>query len=477
VAREIELEDPLENLGAGLGREVCSSMRAAVGGGATTAVVLTRQLVEEGLLALDAGTHPASLQRGLELALEAVLAHLKSVRLSTGDSDLLARVAAAHTGEHPDLGLRVAEAIRALGPNGSLRVEVSLAGESRLELTEGLCFEGGYLSPYFVNDPEEMQVRLDGALILVYARQDPSAEDLAAACGVAEAAARPLLVVGDELEGEALASLVVRRLQGGQEICAVRAPGFGGRQLEFLEDLALLTGATLLVGDEGRRLSTVDEAALGRAHSATVGRDATTLTFQAGARAEVERRREAAAGELTRATGSRDRERLRERLARLRGSMGVLHVGGEDEQDAAERCARAEDAVRAVRAAVEEGVVAGGGAALVRASAFAVPAGLASEEESGARILAGALLAPARAIAWNAGYEGAAVLARLLESDSATTFDARTGQFVNARDAGILDPLVVLRAALEQSVRAAIQIWTTDAVVIDEPGPPDSEAS
>ena len=475
VAREIELEDPLENLGAGLGREVCASMRAAVGDGATTAVVLTRQLVEEGLLALDAGAHPASLQRGLELALESVLTHLRSTRILPDQDDILAQVGVAQAGDHPDISRWVAEALGVLGSSGSLRIEAGLAAESRLELTDGLTFDGGYLSPYFVNDPEEMQVTLGRSRVLVFARQTPAAADLALALETSAAAGLPLLVVGDELDGDALASLVVRKLQGGQEICAVRAPGFGGRQMELLEDLALLSGAVLLVGDEGLRLSTMEASAMGEARSVTVGRDTTTLTLDAGPREDVERRLRTAVQDLASATGSRDRERLRERLARLRGSIGVLHVGGRDELEMADRRARAEDVLRAARAAAREGVVAGGGAALARASAFALPPGLAPEEESGARILAGALLAPARAIAWNAGYEGAAVVSRLLKMDQLGVFDARTGQFLSAMDSGILDPLLVLRSALEQSARVAIQIWGTDAVVVDDDGPEDRD--
>lgn len=474
IAREIELPDPLENLGAGLGREVSANTRAAAGDGTSTAVVIAQFLVDEGLQAIEAGANPGALKRGMDLAREAALAHLRAGSIQLTSRAGIARIATRAAGGDVMLGERIAEAIERVGSRGPIRIEPGDAAEARLEITDGLQFDAGYLSPYFVNDPEEMQVRLEDCLVLAFEQAASRAEELRPALEAAAGSGRPLLLVGDELDGDALAALVVNRLRGALEVCAVRAPGFGERRREMLEDLALLTGGQFVSGAEGRTLSALGESALGRARLVTVDRDVTTVLEGFGASGQVEARRLQAIGELAEATGSFERDRLRDRLSRLNASIGVIRLAAEGGSDLRERRSRAEDALRATAAAVEEGVVVGGGAALARAASAIESLGLRGDEETGARILAGALGAPARSIAWNAGYEGAAVLDRLCRLDERSGFDVRTGEFVDFVEAGIVDPLKVVRVALQQAGNVAGIILTTEVLVLDSGERPDS---
>ncbi len=477
IAREIELPDPLENLGAGLGREVSANTQEAAGDGTSTAVVIAQFLVDEGFQAIEAGAHPGALKRGMELAREAALAHLReySVQLETRKG--IAGIATAAAGGDTRLGERIAEAVERVGARGPIRIESGEALEPRLEISEGLQFDAGYLSPYFVNEPEEMQVRLEDCLVLAFEQAASRAEELRPALEAAAGAGRPLLLVGDELDGDALAALVVNRLRGALEVCAVRAPGFGERRREMLEDLALLTGGQFLSGAEGRTLSSMGEAAFGRARLVTVGRDVTTVIEGFGVAGQVEARRTQAMQDLEHATGSFERDRLRDRLSRLNAVLGVIRLPADQASDPHERRARAEDALRATCAAVEEGVVAGGGAALVRAGSAVEALGLHGDEETGARILAGALGAPARNIAWNAGFEGAAVVEKLLRLDEPMGFDVRTGEFADFVEKGIVDPLKVVRVALQQAVHVAGMILTTDVLVLGPETLPESDGT
>uniref|UniRef100_A0A832I7P0 Chaperonin GroEL n=1 Tax=Eiseniibacteriota bacterium TaxID=2212470 RepID=A0A832I7P0_UNCEI len=467
IAQEVELADRFENLGARLVREAAARTGGQAGDGTTTATVLAHALVVRGLRAVAAGHNPVALRRGLERAVREAVAHVAEHARAVGGREDLARIATVSAGGDAALGALVAEAMDRVGRAGVVTVEEGRSLETSLEVVEGVRFEGGYLSPYFVTDPDGMEAALDRPLVLVADLKFTQARDMLPALEIAARHRRPLLVAAEDVEGEALATMVVNRLRGTVQSVAVRVPGLGERRRAMLEDLALLCGANLVAADLGREPEGVTEEDFGRARRVRVDHDSTTVIEGGGRPAAVRLRLQALERELAGASSEADAERLRERRARLAGGVAVIRAGGATETAMKERRARIEDALAATRAAVEEGVVVGGGLALLRARAALDRLGLTGDEAVGARIVAEALEEPAAQIASNAGMEGAVAVARARELPFATGLNALTLQFEDLREAGILDPAKVVRCALENAASVAQLVLTTDAVVVE----------
>ncbi len=464
IAREIELADPLENLGARFVREVAAKTAEIAGDGTTTATVLARSLVCAGLEAVSAGRNPVALKRGMDRAVAAVVEALRRGARVVSSREDMAQVAAVSAGD-ARIGALVAEAVDRVGRHGVVTVVEGSGMDLVLELVEGARFEGGWLSPYFVNRPDEMEAVLENPLVLLCEARLEGARDVLGPLEHAAAAARPLLVVAVELETEALATLVVNRLRGRVEAVAVKAPGFGERRLELLEDLAALTGARLVGRGEGA--GAPGPADFGRARRVVVDRDSTTLVA-GGGRPEELRERVAGLRRRLEQAPEHDREWLRERLGRLTGGVAVVRVGAPTEMEIRERRVRVDDALAATLAAVEEGVVVGGGVALLRARGALEGLALEGDEAAGAAIVGEALEQPARQIAANAGEDGAAAARRILEGEGGFGFNALTGRYEDLAAAGILDPVKVVRVGLEHAASISGVVLTTDVIVVDE---------
>ncbi len=472
VAREIELEDPLEDMGARLLKEVAQKTGDAAGDGTTTATVLAQALVGEGLRAVAAGHNPMALKRGIERAVAAAVADLHGrARAISAREDLL-RVATVAARHDAHVGTLIADALDRAGLHGTVTVEEGRGLETVLEVVEGLRFDGGYLSPYFVNQPESMAVTLDDPLLLVADIKASAVRDVVDALELAAAAKRPLVVIAEDIEGEALATMVVNRLRGTVTSVALKAPEFGVARGEFLADLALLTGATVISREAGRTLESVTAADLGRAKRVEVDRDATVILEGGGDVAAIRAGITALERELAEASLESERARVRRRISRLTGGVAVIHVGGATEPEMKERKARVEDALAATRSAVEEGVVPGGGVALFLARAAVDALKLGAEEAVGAAIVRRALEEPLRRIAANAGEEPAVAAERTGARGGTFGFDAISGVYLDLEAAGVLDAAKVVRHALQNAASIATLLLTTDAVVVDEPGPP-----
>ena len=475
VAKEIELEGRLENLGAQLVREVAAKTSDEAGDGTTTATLLARALVDEGLKLVAAGHDPMALKRGIDRAVAAVVARLRALATPTHGRAGIAQVGAISANGDAAIGEIIADAMEKVGAEGVITVEEAKGLETTLEVVEGMRFDRGYLSASFVTDLERMEVVLEEPYLLLVDRKLSAMADLVPILEAVAGAGKPLLVVAEEVEGEALAALVVNKLQGALPACAVKAPGYGDRRKELLGDLAVLTGGAVVSEELGLTVEQVGLAQLGRARRVLVDRDATTVVGGAGAKADVEARARQLRAQIADTTSDYDREKLQERLAHLAGGVAVIQIGAPTELELKERKARADDAVHATRAAVEEGVVPGGGVAYLRAlgALDAVRAAAPPEEVAGVDVVRRALALPARRIAENAGWDGAIVLERIRSAGGAQGFNAAAGRFEDLAAAGILDPAKVSRAALENAASVAGLLLTTEVAIAERPRAPE----
>jgi chaperonin GroEL len=479
IAREIELADPFENLGVQMVREAAVQTGEIAGDGTTTATVLAHAIVSRGLQAIAAGHNPMGLRRGIERATEAVVAHLGEATRRVESRDDVLHVASVSARGDAHVAALVADAFDHVGRDGVVQVEQGRGLETTLEVVEGVRLPTGWLSPYFVSVPDRMEAVLDRPLVLLAGRRCEDARDFVPALEIAARLQRPLFVVAEDVEGEALATLVVNRLRGTVSSAAVRAPFSGDRRRALLEDLAVLTGARLVADDLGRSLDRVSEDDLGRARQVVAERDVVTLIEGGGSAGEVRVHLETLERALAQAERERERESLRERLARLHERLAVLRVGGATETGIAETCERVEDALAATRAALEEGLVTGGGVALLRArdAVLALPAPASEDEQRGRDIVLEALEEPARQIAANAGADPGVVLETLRGAPPGYGYDAVAGVFRDLDAAGVVDPAKVVRVAFEHAAGVGALVLTTDAIVVDAPGeePPAEE--
>ena len=477
IAREIELEDPFENMGAQLVKEVATKTNDVAGDGTTTATVLAQALIKEGLRNVAAGANPSGLKRGIELAVKAAVASIKEQSQTVSDKTQIAQVATISAAD-ASIGEVIADAIDKVGKDGTVTVEESNTFGIELELTEGMQFDKGYLSPYFVTDNDRQEAVLEDAYILFTSQKISAVHDLVPVLEKVMQAARPLLIVAEDIEGEALATLVVNKIRGTFTSVAVKAPGFGDRRKAMLQDMAVLTGGTVISEEIGLKLDTATIDLLGRARRIVVTKDATTIVDGTGVAAEVAGRVAQIKREIEDTDSDWDREKLQERLAKLAGGVAVVKVGAATEVELKEKKHRIEDALSATRAAIDEGIVAGGGTALVRARASveALIETLIGDEATGARIVANSLDAPLRHIAQNAGFEGAVKVREVADAKGSIGLNAATGELVDLVKAGVIDPAKVTRSALQNAASIAALLLTTEAIVADKPEPAGAPA-
>jgi chaperonin GroEL len=469
IAKEIELEDPWENMGAQLVKEVASKTNDVAGDGTTTATVLAQSLVKAGLKAVAAGANPMSIKWGIEKSVAAAVDSLKSAAREVEGRDQIAHVASISANNDPDIGEMVAEAMDRVGKDGVITVEESNTFGMELELVEGMQFDKGYISPYFVTDPDRMEAILEDPYILLAQQKISAVRDLLPILEKVMQSGRPLLIVAEDVEGEALATLVVNKIRGTFRVAAVKAPGFGDRRKAMLQDMAILTGGQVIAEEVGLKLENVGLDLLGRARKVVVTKDDTTLVEGQGDDSDIKGRIEQIKAEIDRTDSDWDREKLQERLAKLAGGVAVLKVGAATEVELKEKKHRIEDSVSATRAAVEEGVVAGGGVTLLRAREAVEALDLDQDERVGGRIVAGALEAPLRWIAQNAGYEGGVVVERVKNEKPDHGLNAATGEWGDLIADGIIDPVRVTRSALENAASIAALLLTTEATVVEKP--------
>jgi len=470
VAKEIELKEPLENMGAQMVREVASKTSDVAGDGTTTATVLARQIFKEGVKTVAAGANPMALKRGIEKAVERAVAAIKE-QSKPVKGDAIAQVGTVSANGDQTIGGIIAEAMKKVGKDGVITVEESKSLDTLLEVVEGMQFDRGYLSPYFVTDPERMEATLENAMILLNEKKISSMKDLLPLLEQVAKMGKPLLIVAEDIEGEALATLVVNKLRGTLQVCAVKAPGFGDRRKSMLEDIAILTGGKVISEDLGIRLENVKLEDLGRAKKITVDKDNTTIVEGAGKAADIQGRVATIRRQIEETTSDYDREKLQERLAKLVGGVAVIKVGAATETELKEKKARVEDAMHATRAAVEEGIVPGGGVTLVRAAKALDSLKLKDEDEQiGINIVKRALEEPLRKIAENAGHEGAVIVERIKsEKNDALGFNAESEQFEDLVKAGVIDPAKVARTALQNAASIAALMLTTEALISEIP--------
>ena len=480
VAKEIELKDKYENMGAQMVREVASKTSDVAGDGTTTATILAQAIFREGLRNVTAGANPMGLKRGIEAAVEAVTDELKKLSKSTKDKKEITQVATIASNNDKTIGNLIAEAMEKVGKDGVITVEESKSADTVLDVVEGMQFDRGYLSPYFVTDPERMEVVLEDALVLIHEKKISVMKDMLPLLEQVARAGKPLLIIAEEVEGEALATLVVNKLRGTLHTVAVKAPGFGDRRKAMLEDISVLTGGKALTEDLGIKLENIKLEDLGRAKKVVVDKDNTTLIEGAGKTSVIEGRIKQIRAQIEETTSDYDREKLQERLAKLAGGVAVIKVGAATETAMKEKKARVEDALNATRAAVEEGIVPGGGVALLRASkAIDGLKNLEGDEQVGAMIVKRALEEPIRQIVENAGAEGSVIVEKV-KSETAPNrgYDAETMEYVDMVQAGIIDPTKVARVALQNAASIASLLLTTEALITDLPeagkpgGPP-----
>ncbi len=470
VAKEIELKDNYEDMGAQMLKEVASKTSDIAGDGTTTATVLAQAIFKEGLKNVTAGANPMGLKRGIDAAVEAVVAELKKLSKSTKDKKEIAQVASIAANNDKTIGNLIAEAMEKVGKDGVITVEESKSAETVLDVVEGMQFDRGYLSPYFVTDAERMECVLEDALVLIHEKKISVMKDMLPLLEQVARAGKPFLIIAEDIEGEALATLVVNKLRGTLHCAAVKAPGFGDRRKAMLEDIAILTGGKAITEDLGIKLENIKLEDLGKAKKVVVDKDNTTLVEGAGKTAAIEGRIKQIRAQIEETTSDYDREKLQERLAKLAGGVAVVKVGAATETAMKEKKARVEDALNATRAAVEEGIVPGGGVALLRASTKIDGLKLEGDEKVGAMIVRRALEEPIRQIVENAGLEGSVIVEKVKAEKVATRgFDAETLEFVDMIDAGIIDPTKVERVALQNAASVASLLLTTEALVTDLP--------
>jgi chaperonin GroEL len=472
IAREIELEDPFENMGAQLVKEVATKTNDVAGDGTTTATVLAQALIKEGLRNVAAGASPSGLKRGIEKAVAVAVESIAKQSKPVDDKNQIAQVATISAAD-ASIGEVIADAIDKVGKDGTVTVEESNTFGIELELTEGMQFDKGYLSPYFVTDAERQEAVLDDAFILFTSGKISAVHDLVPVLEKVMQSARPLLIIAEDVEGEALATLVVNKIRGTFTSVAVKAPGFGERRKAMLQDMAILTGGTVISEEIGLKLESATVDLLGRARRVVVTKDATTLVDGAGSAADLAGRVAQIKREIDDTDSDWDREKLQERLAKLAGGVAVVKVGAATEVELKEKKHRIEDALSATRAAIDEGIVAGGGTALVRSRADvdALIATLTGDEATGAKIVANSLEAPLRHIASNAGYEGAVKVREVADAKGSIGLNAATGELVDLVKAGVIDPAKVTRSALQNAASIAALLLTTEAIVADKPEP------
>ncbi len=467
VAKEIELKDPLENMGAQMVREVASKTSDVAGDGTTTATVLAQAIFREGVKTVAAGASPMALKRGIEKAVEACVAEIKKLSRKV-EGDAIAQVGTISANNDKQIGKIIAEAMQKVGKDGVITVEESRTMETTLEVVEGMQFDRGYLSPYFVTDPERMECVLEDARILIHEKKVSSMKDLLPVLEQIAKMGKPLVIIAEDVEGEALATLVLNKLRGTLQCCAVKAPGFGDRRKAMLEDIATLTGGKALTEDLGIKLENIKMEDLGRAKKIVVDKDNTTLVEGGGKASEIEGRVKQIRRQVEDTTSDYDREKLQERLAKLVGGVAVIKVGAATETELKEKKARVEDAMHATRAAVEEGIVPGGGTALLRCIPVLEKLKLHGDEAIGVNIVKRALEEPARQIAHNAGHEGAVVVGRVRESSEANFgFDADKGEYIDLVKAGVIDPSKVTRLALQNAASISALMLTTEALIAE----------
>jgi chaperonin GroEL len=471
VAKEIELEEPRENMGAQLVREVASKTSDVAGDGTTTATVLAQAIFREGVKAVTAGSNPMDIKRGIDKAVEAATAEIKRLsRPIAGKA--IAQVGTISANNDESIGAIIAEAMEKVGKDGVITVEEAKGLETSLEVVEGMQFDRGYLSPYFVTDPERMEVVLEDAYILIHEKKISSMKDLLPILEQVAKSGKPLVIIAEDIEGEALATLVVNKLRGTLHAAAVKAPGFGDRRKAMLEDIAILTAGKCITEDLGIRLENIKLEDLGRAKKIVVDKENTTLVEGGGKAKAIEGRVKQIRTQIDETTSDYDREKLQERLAKLVGGVAVIKVGAATESEMKEKKARVEDAMHATKAAVEEGIVPGGGVALIRCTTVLDKLGKDMKNEDmaiGVRIVKRALEEPIRQIANNAGYEGSVIVNQVKELEKEKGFDAQNEKFVNMFDAGIIDPTKVVRSALQNASSIAGLMLTTEAVVNEVP--------
>jgi chaperonin GroEL len=470
VAKEIELEDPYENMGAQLVREVASKTSDVAGDGTTTATVLAESIYREGLRNVTAGANPTSLQRGIMKAVEAIVEELKKISKKVSDRTEIAQVATVSANWDKTIGEIIADAMDKVGKDGTITVEEAKSIETTLEVVEGMQFDKGYLSPYFVTNAEEMEAILENPYILIYEKKISSLKDMLPLLEKVAKAGRPLLIISEDVEGEALATLVVNKLRGTLQVAAVKAPGFGDRRKAMMEDIAVLTGGKLISEDLGIKLENIKLEELGKAKRVTIDKENTTIVEGSGKSSDIQARVAQIRRQIEETTSDYDREKLQERLAKLAGGVAVINVGAATETEMKEKKARVEDALHATRAAVEEGIVAGGGVALIRAQkAIENLRGLNDDEKVGVQIVRRAVEEPMRQLANNAGAEGALIVEEVKKRKGNEGYDVAKGEYVDLVKAGIVDPTKVTRSALQNAASIAALLLTTEAIVTEIP--------
>ncbi len=471
VAKEIELEDPLENMGAQMVKEVASKTADIAGDGTTTATVLAQSMISEGLKNVAAGANPMDLKRGMDKAVAKVVAYLKEQSQPVGtDSDKIRQVAAISANNDDTIGKLIADAFTKVGKNGVITVEEAKGTDTTIEIVEGMQFDRGYISSYFVTNTEKMQAELEKPYILIYDKKLSSMKDILQVLEKTSQQGAPLLIIAEDVEGEALATLIVNKLRGTLKVAAVKAPGFGDRRKEMLQDIAILTGGTVISEEMGQKLEGIDLEKLGRAENIVIDKDNTTIVDGKGSKEAIQHRINQIKAQITTTTSDYDREKLQERLAKLSGGVAVLQVGAATEMEMKEKKDRVDDALHATRAAVEEGIVPGGGTAFIRSvQSLESLQGDNTDEQTGIAIVKRALEEPLRQIVANAGIEGSVVVEKVKEGTGDFGFNARTESYEQMLAAGVIDPTKVSRIALENAASIAGMLLTTECVVADKP--------
>ena len=474
VAKEIELENSVENMGAQMVREVASKTSDVAGDGTTTATVLAQAIITEGLKNVTAGANPMDLKRGIDHALTQVMDYLKSISKDVSNKEEIAQVGTISANNAHSIGELISEAMEKVGNEGVITVEEAKSTETFLETVEGMQFDRGYLSPYFVTNADNMEAELENPYILIHEKKISNMKELLPVLEKVVQAGRSLLVIAEDIEGEALATLVMNKLRGSFKVAAIKAPGFGDRRKEMMQDIAVLTGGIVISEEQGYKLENADISYLGEARNVTIDKDNTTIVEGKGKQDAVLARINEIKVQIEKSTSDYDKEKLQERLAKLSGGVAVLNIGAATEVELKEKKARVEDALHATRAAVKEGIVAGGGVALLRAIDAIDTKGLPADEAVGAGILKKALEAPARLIVNNAGLEESVVVNKIKESKGSNGFDARHEEYVDMIKAGIIDPTLVTRTAVQNAASIAGLLLTTEATVSDKPEPPSA---
>ena len=471
VAKEIELEDKFENMGAQMVREVASKSSDFAGDGTTTATVLAQAIVKEGSKAVAAGMNPMDLKRGIDIAVEAVVADLQKNTKKVTSNQEIAQVGTISANGDAEIGQFLADAMKKVGNEGVITVEEAKSLETELEVVEGMQFDRGYISPYFITNADKMRVEMEDPYLLIYDKKLSGLQELLPLLEAVVQTSKPLVIIAEDVEGEALATLVVNKLRGGLKVAAVKAPGFGDRRKAMLEDIAILTGAQAISEDLGIKLDKVTVSMLGRAKKVMIEKENTTIVSGAGKKTDIEARIKQIRAQIEETTSDYDKEKLQERLAKLAGGVAVIRVGGATEIEVKERKDRVDDAMHATRAAVEEGILPGGGVALLRATEVLKKLRVQNDDQkTGVEIVRKALSWPARQIAINAGEDGSVVVGKILEKDQyAYGFDAQNGEYVNMLSKGIIDPTKVVRSALQNAASIAGLLITTEAMVAEKP--------